>query len=68
MHYVESNGVERIQHMRIQYNKTVQIINRQEYEKTNLKETAQISANFLAKLSKNKPCQIRHPYENCRGT
>jgi DNA-binding Xre family transcriptional regulator len=54
--------------MRIQYNKTVQIINRQEYEKTNLKETAQISANFLAKLSKNKPCQIRHPYENCRGT
>lgn len=58
MHYLESNGAERIQHMKIQYNKLFKLLIDKNMRKTDLKEKAQISANSLAKLSKNEPVRL----------
>ena len=53
-----NNGVERMQHMKIQYNKMWKLMIDKNMKKTDLRDKAGISANSVAKLGKNEPVRI----------
>lgn len=53
-----SNGAERTQRMRIQYNKMWKLMIDKNIKKSDLRDKAGISANSIAKLGKNEPVRM----------
>ncbi len=53
-----SNGAERTQRMRIQYNKMWKMMIDKNMKKSDLRSKAGISANSVAKLGKNEPVRM----------
>lgn len=58
MHYSASNGAERTQRMRIQYNKMWKLMIDKNMRKSDLRDKTGISANSVAKLGKNEPVRM----------
>ena len=58
MLYLVSNGAERTQRMRIQYNKMWKMMIDKNMKKSDLRSKAGISANSVAKLGKNEPVRM----------
>lgn len=58
MLYLVSNGAERTQRMRIQYNKMWKMMIDKNMKKSDLRSKARISANSVAKLGKNEPVRM----------
>lgn len=57
-HYLVNNGEERMQLMRIQYNKLWKILIDKNMKKADLRKQTGISANSIAKLGKNEPVRL----------
>lgn len=56
--YLAGNRVERMLKMKIQYNKLCKILIDKNMKKVDLKDSAHISSNSIAKLGKNEPVRM----------